>query len=74
LALKYCFRIGCRLGGASIAASFLQKFINDSIKWTHIDIAGPGMHSSGHEWIPKGGTGFGVQLLTAYCIKNSTSN
>ena len=31
--------------------------------WVHLDIAGPGMLSGPHHYWPKGGTGFGAQLL-----------
>ena len=34
-----------RWGGASKAAAFLQKFVADGVKWSHVDIAGPAMLS-----------------------------
>jgi len=52
-----------RSGGASHAASFLKEFIEPSVKWAHIDIAGPGMATEKRGHVPKGATGFGVQLL-----------
>lgn len=33
---------GKPLGGASVAANFLQEFVNDSVKWVHVDVAGTG--------------------------------
>ena len=53
-------------GGASSAAAFLEHFVSPSIAWVHLDIAGPGMLSKPHGYLPKGGTGFGAQLLAEY--------
>ena len=33
---------GKPLGGASVAANFLQEFVNDGVKWIHLDVAGTG--------------------------------
>ncbi len=29
------------VGGSSIAAAFLQKFVEKGVRWGHIDMAGP---------------------------------
>ena len=55
-------------GGASVAAAFLRHFIDEGVKWAHLDIAGPAMLSEAKEWRCKGGTGFGVQLLTDFVL------
>jgi leucyl aminopeptidase len=52
-----------RQAGASIGAAFLKEFIEDGVAWAHLDIAGPAMYSERRGHVPKGGTGFGVQLL-----------
>jgi leucyl aminopeptidase len=52
-----------RLGGACVAAAFLEKFVGPTVDWAHIDLAGPAMLSKAREWAPEGGTGFGAQLL-----------
>lgn len=62
-----------RYGGASIAAAFLEKFVNEGTPWVHIDIAGPAMVSSKMDFIPKDGTGFGAQLLTHLASLHSKS-
>jgi leucyl aminopeptidase len=50
--------------GASAAAEFLHAFIDDGVKWAHIDIAGMAFGVNGHPTLPDGiGTGFGVRLL-----------
>jgi len=54
--------IGGREGGSITAAQFLQRFVND-VPWAHLDIAGVTWNKKGSETAPKGGTGFGVQLL-----------
>ena len=55
-------------GGACVAAAFIRKFVDDGVKWSHADIAGPAMLSEASEWRPKGGTGFGVQLLVDFLL------
>lgn len=57
--------VGSRWGGAITAALFLQHFV-DKTPWAHIDLAGPAMVENGWEYIPTGGTGYGVLLLTEY--------
>ncbi|HJK86495.1 MAG TPA: leucyl aminopeptidase [Candidatus Megaira endosymbiont of Nemacystus decipiens] len=53
--------------GSSTAAHFIQRFIDDGIKWAHLDIAGVAWESTGKNMIcPKGGVGFGVRLLNQF--------
>jgi leucyl aminopeptidase len=52
-------------GGSITAALFLEHFAADS-KWVHLDIAGPARSESDSGENPKGGTGFGVRLLTEW--------
>ena len=52
-------------GGSITAALFLEHFAGDS-KWLHLDIAGPARSESDSGENPKGGTGFGVRLLTEW--------
>lgn len=57
------------MGGGSItAALFLERFVQGSsgVKWVHFDIAGVGRSDSDSGENPKGGTGFGVRLLTEW--------
>ena len=58
-------------GGASQAASFLERFINPDVKWAHIDIAGPGMAGAQKGPVCADGTGFGTQLLIDYLLKQN---
>jgi leucyl aminopeptidase len=59
-----------RSGGACTAAAFLKEFIEAPTKWAHLDIAGPGMTSEKRGHVPKGATGFGVQLLLNFIRSN----
>ena len=54
--------VGGRDAGSITAAQFLQRFVNDT-PWAHIDIAGVTWSKKDTPSVPKGGTGFGVQLL-----------
>lgn len=51
--------------GSVTAALFLEKFVGDR-KWIHFDIAGTGRSDVDAGENPKGGTGFGVRLLTEW--------
>lgn len=44
-------------------AAFLSYFVEDSIPWAHIDIAGTSALDSGDAVFPSGPTGWGVRLL-----------
>jgi leucyl aminopeptidase len=55
--------IGGRYGGTLTAGLFLKEFVDDSIPWAHLDIAGPAFRSEPDADAPKGGTGFGVRTL-----------
>lgn len=52
-----------RYGGACSAAGFLEHFIEDGVKWAHIDIAGTAWWKTDKPTTPKGGTGFSVRAL-----------
>jgi leucyl aminopeptidase len=54
--------MGILEGSASVAASFLQTFVNDSL-WAHLDIAGTVWQSESDERGPAGATGSAVSLL-----------
>ena len=49
------------LAGVIIAGKFLERFTD--YPWMHIDIAGPAFLPSPRGYLPKGATGFGVNLL-----------
>jgi leucyl aminopeptidase len=56
--------VGAGRGAGSIAAAqFLKRYIQDGVKWAHLDIAGVTWANKAKPIVPKGGTGFGVRLL-----------
>lgn len=59
--------IGGRYAGATTAAQFLQRFVND-VPWAHLDIAGTAMNSPKSEINRSWGSGFGVRLLNQLVI------
>ena len=52
-------------GGSITAALFLREFTGGR-PWAHLDIAGPAMAAADSDEVTKGGTGYGVRLLTAW--------
>ena len=57
--------VGLREGGAISAAVFLKSFVDSSVPWAHLDMAGAGITDKGTPITPKGATGFGVRTLYA---------
>ena len=58
--------IGPRFGGSITAAQFLKRFIEDGVKWAHLDIAGMvWADKPGATW-DKGATGYGVRLIDRF--------
>ena len=55
--------IGGRLAGSITAACFLERFVDD-VPWAHLDIAGMAWADKSSPTVPKGGTGYGVKMLT----------
>jgi leucyl aminopeptidase len=55
--------VGPRYGGSITAAQFIKRYVQDGVKWAHLDIAGMvWADKPGHSW-DKGATGYGVRLL-----------
>ncbi|MBB5985546.1 leucyl aminopeptidase [Sphingobium lignivorans] len=55
--------IGPRYAGSITAAQFIKRFVQDGVKWAHLDIAGMvWADKPGATW-DKGATGYGVRLL-----------
>jgi len=58
--------VGPREGGSITAAQFIQRFIENGMKWAHIDMAGKAWSDKAAATYDKGATGFGVRLLDQY--------
>jgi leucyl aminopeptidase len=56
---------GGRDAGAITAAKLLQQFVGET-PWAHLDIAGTAFTKEASPYQPKGGTGYGVRLLTQW--------
>ena len=55
--------MGPREGGAINAALFLKNFINENVRWAHLDIAGTDWAFKKSPLGPVGAVGFGVRTL-----------
>ncbi len=59
---------GGRYGGAITAAMFLEEFVDEGIRWAHLDIAGPAYLKEEFGYYTKEGTGFGVRTCVEYIL------
>ncbi|MEE9230023.1 MAG: leucyl aminopeptidase, partial [Acidobacteriota bacterium] len=57
---------GDRWGGAIFAGLFLEAFVDRSVSWAHLDIAGPAFSGKGRPGAPKGASGTPVPTLLRY--------
>ncbi|MES2137466.1 MAG: leucyl aminopeptidase [Pseudomonadota bacterium] len=58
--------VGPREGGSITAAQFIQRFVENGVKWAHIDMAGKAWADKAGTTYDKGATGFGVRLIDQY--------
>jgi leucyl aminopeptidase len=58
--------VGPREGGSITAAQFIQRFVDEGVKWAHLDIAGMAWSDKPATGYDKGATGFGVRLLDEF--------
>jgi leucyl aminopeptidase len=59
-----------REGGSITAACFLGRFVEEGVKWAHLDVAGMVWADKPSHLYDKGATGFGVALLDRYIAEN----
>jgi leucyl aminopeptidase len=59
-----------REGGSITAACFLGRFVEEGVKWAHLDIAGMVWSEKAGTLYDKGATGYGVALLDRYLADN----
>ena len=58
--------VGPRGAGSITAAQFIQRFVDEGVKWAHLDIAGMvWADKDGPTWA-KGATGYGVRVLDRF--------
>ena len=58
--------VGPREGGSITAAQFLQRFVEDGVRWAHLDVAGVVWSDKPGTTFDKGATGFGVRVLDQF--------
>ena len=61
---------GSREAGSITAACFLGRFVEEGVKWAHLDIAGMAWADKAGALHDKGATGYGVALLDRYIADN----
>jgi leucyl aminopeptidase len=61
---------GAREAGSITAATFIQRFVEDGVKWAHLDIAGMVWANKAGPLHDKGATGYGVALLDRFVADN----
>jgi len=57
---------GGREAHSVMGGKFLEQFIDDGVKWAHLDIAAVADLPKDSPYCPKGATGFGIRLLVDY--------
>jgi leucyl aminopeptidase len=62
--------VGPRDAGSITAACFIQRFIDEGVKWAHLDIAGMAWADKAGALYDKGATGYGVALLDRLIADN----
>jgi leucyl aminopeptidase len=62
--------VGPREGGSITAAQFIKRFIEEGVRWAHLDIAGMAWSDKPSSTYAKGATGFGVRLLDQFVADN----
>jgi leucyl aminopeptidase len=60
---------GPREGGSITAACYLGRFVEEGVKWAHLDIAGMVWADKPSHLYDKGATGYGVALLDRFVAK-----
>jgi len=65
--------VGPRGAGSITAAQFIKRFVDEGVRWAHLDIAGMvWADKAGATW-DKGATGYGVRLLDRFVADNFES-
>lgn len=62
---------GGRRGGSCVAASFLNEFVSDGIKWAHIDIASVMHKNYFSELFNSGASGASMRTITEFLLEES---
>ena len=62
--------VGPRGAGSITAAQFIKRFVDEGVRWAHLDIAGMVWADKAGPTYDKGATGYGVRLLDRFVADN----
>ena len=62
--------VGPRGAGSITAAQFIQRFVDEGVRWAHLDVAGMVWSDKAAATYDKGATGYGVKLLDRFVAEN----
>ena len=62
--------VGPREGGSITAAQFIKRYVDEGVRWAHLDIAGMVWSAKPGTFFEKGATGYGVRLLDRFIADN----
>jgi len=62
--------VGPRGAGSITAAQFIQRFVDEGVRWAHLDVAGMVWSDKPGPNYDKGATGYGVRLLDRFVADN----
>ncbi|MGI4731696.1 MAG: leucyl aminopeptidase [Janthinobacterium lividum] len=62
--------IGGKGAGSITAAQFIKRFVDEGVRWAHLDIAGMVWSDKAAATHDKGATGYGVRLLDRFVADN----
>jgi leucyl aminopeptidase len=62
--------VGPRGAGSITAAQFIKRFVDDGVRWAHLDIAGMVWSDKDAPTWAKGATGYGVRVLDRFVADN----
>ncbi|WP_375403503.1 leucyl aminopeptidase [uncultured Sphingomonas sp.] len=62
--------IGGKGAGSITAAQFVQRFVDEGVRWAHLDIAGMVWSDKAGATHDKGATGYGVRVLDRFVADN----
>ncbi|HYI43613.1 MAG TPA: leucyl aminopeptidase [Sphingomicrobium sp.] len=62
--------VGPREGGSITAAQFIKRFVDEGVKWAHVDMAGKAWSDKPSDTYEKGATGFAVRLIDSFVSAN----
>ncbi|MDB5674454.1 MAG: aminopeptidase [Sphingomonas bacterium] len=65
--------VGPRGAGSITAAQFIKRFVDEGVRWAHLDIAGMVWADKAGATFDKGATGYGVRLLDRFVADNFES-